>query len=291
MQFIRYRKVWYLISLLIIIPGLISFALQGLNLGIDFKGGNMLEVEFSKPVSISELRSTVENLNNSAQIQEAGENSYILRTSELSEEETHMFIQSLEEKFGEMTIDRNERVSGTIGKELTMKATYALIIAAVLMIIYITFRFEFFFGIAAVTALVHDVLIMIGIFSLFQIEVDNTFIAALLTIIGYSINDTIVIFDRIRENLKNMKKESIEHIVDVSVNQTLLRSITTSLVVVIGLVSILALGGDTTKTFATAMLIGTIAGAYSSIFCASPLWYDIKKAMGNKKHHSHTSTR
>ncbi|WP_227765853.1 protein translocase subunit SecF [Zhaonella formicivorans] len=289
MEFVRRRKIWYILSLLIIIPGLISFALQGLNLGIDFKGGNLLDIEFSQVVTSSELRAATEELKVTAQIQAAGENEFILRTTELTEEQSKAFIKGLTDKFGQLKVHRNEKVSGTIGKELTMKAIYALAIASVLMIIYITFRFEFYFGIAAVLALLHDVFVTIGIFSLFRIEVDSAFVAALLTIIGYSINDTIVIFDRIRENLRHSKKEAIEDVVNASINQTLFRSIATVLTVIIGLVAILVFGGETTRVFALAMLVGTISGAYSSIFTASPLWIDLRKMAENKKR-AHAAT-
>lgn len=290
MDFVRSRKIWYIISLLIIIPGLISFFTQGLNLGIDFRGGNLLDLQFTKQdVTISELRSTVHDLNVPAQIQEtANKGNFIIRTTEMTEEENVEFVKGLSAKFGEIEIHRNEKVSGTIGKELTQKAVYALIIASILMIVYITFRFEFFFGIAAVLALIHDVLVTIGLFSLFRIEVDSAFVAALLTIIGYSINDTIVIFDRIRENLRHRKKETLEEIVNTSINQTLFRSITTALTVIIGLVAILILGGATIKVFALAMLIGTISGAYSSICTASPLWLDFKYlSQKNRKQQAH----
>ncbi|MDS1030009.1 protein translocase subunit SecF [Bacillota bacterium LX-D] len=282
-DFIRRRKIWYIISLLIIIPGIISFFTRGLNLGIDFKGGNILDVHFTQNVTIAQLRSTLDELKIEGLPQEAGKNNFIIRTSELSEEQNKSLIKNLSDKLGEMKVNRNEKVSGTVGKELTQKAIYSIIIASILMVVYITFRFEFYFGLAAVLALIHDVLVVVGVFSLFQIEVDGTFVAALLTIIGYSINDTIVIFDRIRENLRFYKKESNIDVANMSINQTLFRSISTVLTVIMCLVAILVFGGETTRIFALAMLIGTITGCYSSIFNASPLWIDFK-SLSQKKH-------
>jgi len=291
MRIIRYSKLWYLISLLVIVPGIISLLIQGLNLGIDFQGGIMLELEFPNPVSSAELRSAVESLGQNGQIQLAGEKIFILKIKELPEKETQTFIQGLEKKFPGMKVNRNEIVSGVVGKELTAKAIYALTIAGLLMIVYITIRFELYFGIAAVLALVHDVLVTIGLFSIFRWEVDSTFIAAILTIVGYSINDTIVIFDRIRENLKNMAKEPLERIVDVSIRETIVRSLTTGMTVIIGLIALLVFGGESTKNFTIAMLIGCISGSYSSIFCASPIWYSIKTTLAKDKSRLQTSVK
>lgn len=283
MEFVRRKKLWYLISLLVIMPGLISLMLQGLNLSIDYKGGNLFDVEFTKDVSIAQLRSEVDELTTSAQIQEAGKNEFIIKTVEMHEEDSTKFISALQSKLGEVKVHRNEKVSGVIGKELTQNAIIALLIAFALMVVYVGFRFEFLFGICAVIALIHDVLVTVGVFSLFQIEVDASFIAALLTIIGYSINDTIVIFDRIRENMRFHEKESLIDVVNLSVNQTLFRSITTALTVIIALMAILLFGGETTRVFALAMLIGSISGAYSSIFIASPLWIDLKQLVAGRK--------
>lgn len=276
MEFVRRKKIWYFISFLMLMTGLISLTLQGLNLGIDFKGGNLLDVAFSQEVSIAQLRSVVEQLTPSAQIQEAGTNKFIIKTVEMNQEETKDFISKLESHLGQLSINRNEKVSGVIGKELTQNALYALILAFALMVVYIGFRFEFYFGIAAICALLHDVFVTVGFFSLFKLEVDATFIAALLTIVGYSINDTIVIFDRIRENMRLNEKENLIDLVNLSINQTLFRTITTGLTVIIGLMAILFFGGETTRIFALAMLIGSLSGVYSSLFIAGPLWLDLK---------------
>ncbi|HHW42783.1 MAG TPA: protein translocase subunit SecF [Desulfotomaculum sp.] len=278
MHFVRLRKIWYAISLAVILPGLISLMLQGLNLGIDFTGGNILEVRFEQAVPVEKVREVVSarGLEASHGIQKSGTSDYIIRTRHLTQDEQEKLMAALND-LGKNTVLRNESVGPTIGRELTTKAILALLVASVLMIIYIAIRFEFKQGIAAILALLHDILVITGIFSLFRIEVDSTFIAALLTIIGYSINDTIVIFDRIRENMRARKKgESLEDVVNISLWQTMTRSINTVLTVVFVLVALYFLGGSTIRNFVLAMLIGVISGAYSSIFNASPLWVDFK---------------
>lgn len=278
-NFIRHRKKWYIISLIIILPGLISLMLQGLNLGIDFTGGNIMEVRLEQGVQIQQVREVVEELEygKGHNIQKSGANDYLIRTRELTEEESAKLVSALEDKLGEVILLFNDRVGPTIGEELTTNAILALVIASALMLVYITYRFEFKQGLAAIVALLHDSLIVLGIFSIFQIEVNTYFVAAILTIIGYSINDTIIIFDRIRENLKMQKKgETLEDLVNVSLWQTLARSINTVMTVIFVLVALYFLGGTTIKTFVLAMLIGVISGAYSSIFNASPVWVDLK---------------
>lgn len=284
MRFVGRRKIWYLISLLVIIPGMVSFLLNGLNLGIDFTGGNLMQIKFEQDVTIENVRTVVSNyVKETPKIQESGENTYLIRTVSLTEEENTAILKELTSQYGQNEVLRNEHVGAVIGKELTLKAIYALLIASVLMVIYITIRFEVRFAIAAIIAILHDVFVTIGIFSILQIEVDSAFVAAILTIVGYSINDTIVIFDRIRENLKNSKKEEIETLVDRSISQTLARSINTVLTSVFTLIALLVLGGESTKVFALALLVGIVSGAYSSIFTASPVWFDLKNMAGKKQ--------
>lgn len=278
-DFVGRRKWWYALSLLIIIPGLIAMALHRpvLNFGIDFTGGNIIDVQFQQPVSAGQVREVLDSLDlGTSSIQATGNNEFLIRTPELNEEQTDRLIGALRDKIGQLDLKRNEKVGATIGRELTIKGIEAMAIAWVLMVIYITIRFEFLSGLAAILALIHDVLVTVGLFAVFRWEVDSTFVAAILTIIGYSINDTIVIFDRIRENLRLRRKETIEELVNRSINQSLTRSINTVLTVIIALLALMILGGETTRTFALAMLIGTISGAYSSIFTASPLWIDLR---------------
>ncbi|MGQ9712572.1 MAG: protein translocase subunit SecF [Desulfotomaculales bacterium] len=284
-HFINLRRYWYLLSLLIIIPGVISLATRGLNLGIDFTGGNLMEVHFERPTGIQEVRAVLRGHGlERTPIQKAGPDTFIIRTPVLTEEQSSKLINDLQQDVGKLTVLRNEAVGPVIGRELTIRAIVALAVASVLMILYIWWRFEFKQGIAAVTALLHDVLVTVGIFSLLQVEVNSPFVAAVLTIIGYSINDTIVIFDRIRENLHGAKKgERLEDIVNNSIWQTLARSINTVLTVLFMLVALYFLGGTTIRDFVLAMLIGITSGAYSSIFNASPLWVDLKRLEGKQR--------
>lgn len=284
MDFMGKRKLWFLISLMVIIPGLISMAVQGLNLGIDFAGGNKLQIEFAQHVTLAQVREVMADFDlGKNPIQPAENNQFIIRTPVLAEEENQALIKSFEEKLGQLTVLSNEKVGPVIGKELTRNALLALLIASVLMVIYITIRFQFSFAIAAIIALLHDVLVTLSIFSLAQIEINSSFVAALLTIIGYSINDTIVIYDRIRENLKHRKKESLEVLLNNSISQTIVRSINTSATTLFAVAALLVLGGATTRVFALALLVGLFSGTYSSIFTASPVWLELKMWQQRKR--------
>jgi preprotein translocase subunit SecF len=285
-NFVGRRKIWYLISLIFIIPGIISLAVQGLNLGIDFTGGSLLHIKVaSEIVDNSQVRTAVESfgLEKTPLVQSSEAQEFMIRTEELSQERIDELVVSLEEKLGPITVLRGENVGAVFGKELAQKAFLALVIASLLMLLYITVRFEFKFGAAAVIALLHDALVVTGIFSIFQIEVDGAFVAAILTILGYSINDTIVIFDRIRENRQNYPRWELVHLVNRSLTQTLARSINTVLTVIFCLVALLLFGGTTIKIFTLALLIGVTIGAYSSICVASPIWIEFMKMGKNGK--------
>ena len=275
------RKNWFFaFSLLMILVGLASLATQGLNLGIDFTGGTLIDLKFAKPVSVAEVRDVLKDykLENSVVQLAATEKTdvapnVLIRTHVLSEAERKSVLDGFSAKLGKFDIMRIEKVGATIGSELTREAIIALLLSWLMMIAYISYRFEFRFGVAGILSLVHDVLIVLGVFSILRKEIDASFVAALLTIVGYSINDTIVIFDRIRENLKTMKKgETLPEMVDRSIWQTMTRSIYTVLTVLFATGSLYFLGGETTKSFSLALLIGFVSGTYSSIFNASPIW-------------------
>jgi preprotein translocase subunit SecF len=285
MDFIGKRKVWYALSLIVLLIAIVSLFVQGLNFGIDFQGGTLLQLKIEKPdVTGTEIRAALEEFGLEKSFLQKSEDSYILKTPELGQEKQNKVLQAFENKIGKFELLRSENVGPVIGKELRRVGLLALVIAGILQIIYITIRFEFKFGIAAILALLHDAIVTIGFFSLFQFEVDLTFIAAILTVIGYSINDTIVIFDRIRENLKLMRKEDLATLVNKSIKQNLVRTFNTSLAVAFMLVALLVLGGETTRYFSMAMLVGVISGVYSSVFIASSLWYDfVPTVKGQKK--------
>ncbi len=285
------RKIWYMLSLLFIIPGIISIFVQGFNLGIDFTGGTIVELKFAKPVTVLQVRDTLKDygLENST-IQLAGKEhieaseDVFVRTTILPDETRRAVLDGMKEKLGEYQVLRTEKVGAVIGTELTLKAVLAMLISWVIIIMYISYRFELKFALSAIAALLHDIIIVMGVFSLLQKEIDGSFVAAIMTIIGYSINDTIVIFDRIRENLKLhfRKGGDLIELINHSIMQTMTRSIYTVLTVLFTVVSLFVFGGETTKNFALALLIGISCGAYSSIFNASPLWYDLKR-MADKK--------
>ncbi len=284
-SFIKLRKYCYILSLIVIIAGFISLGVQGLNLGIDFAGGSLIELKFEQSVAVEDVRSVLDEsgLPQDSMVQESEGNVIMIRTEDLSQEESTKLLQSMEEEFGSYDMLRNESVGPTVGKELRNNAILALVIAFVLMVVYIAIRFELLTGLAAVSGVVHVILITVGLVSIFRLDVDSTFIAALLTIVGYSINDTIVIFDRIRENMgKRKKNEPLDELVNTSVWQTLVRSVNTGVSVILALLALLIFGGTTLKTFVVVMLIGVVVGAYSSIFISSPLWYDYRRLRGGR---------
>jgi preprotein translocase subunit SecF len=269
------RKIWFSLSGLVIAIGLVALLLHGgLNPGIEFQGGTLIQLQFGQSVSMEQVRSVLADYNmEKSTLQETEDNTFLIRTKELSDEARRDVLAGLKEKIGSYEILRIEKVGAVVSTELRNNALLALTIAAVLMLVYIALRFEIKFAVAGVMALMHDILVTVGIFALLNVEIDSTFIAAILTIVGYSINDTIVVFDRIRENLKANKKESLGQLVNRSIMETMTRSINTALTTLFAVVALLVFGGETTKVFALALFIGLLAGTYSSIFIASPLWY------------------
>lgn len=278
MSFISNRKWFYIFSSMIIIAGIISMFAQGFNLGIDFKGGSALRYKMDNSISADQVRTTLSDTKLIKEINvQKSDNEFFIRTNELDQTQTAQLTAALKDKFKTVELLSAESVGATIGSELTKNAIMAVGIALVLMLIYITFRFEWTFGLSAVLALFHDVLIVLGIFSIFQWEINSAFIAAILTIIGYSINDTIVIFDRVRENLRMKKKEGLDILLDKSIMQTMNRSVNTVLTVLMPLITLLLFGGATIKGFVITLLVGFIIGMYSSICVASPVYYEIKQ--------------
>ena len=279
-------KIWFVISLLIIIPGLFSMATRGLNFGIDFTGGTIIDLKFSQPVEISKIRDSLKPFGlDGATIQLSGESSDVsnstdvmIRTIDLEENQRKAVMAAIKSQVGSYEVLREEKVGATIGGELIFNAVMALVISWVLIILYIAYRFEFKFGIAAIIALIHDILIVLVFFSFTQKQVDSSFVAALLTIVGYSINDTIVIFDRIRENLKLHFRRggNVAEIVNRSIYQTLTRSLYTVFTCLFTTFALYFFGGETTKDFAFALIVGFSSGCYSSIFIAGPLWLTLR---------------
>lgn len=274
------RYWWFALSALVIIPGLISMVLNGFNLGIDFTGGTLLDLQFARPVTVLEVREALKDyhLENStiqlAATEEAESSPNVfIRTRVLDDNERRAVMNDMQSHLGDFNVLRVEKVGAVIGSELTLQAVKAVLLASFFMVIYLTYRFEYRFAISGILAIFHDVLVVLGLFSLLHKEIDSSFVAAILTIVGYSITDTVVIFDRIRENLKmHRKNESLNELVNRSIWQTMTRSLYTILTVLFATASLYFFGGETTKNFSLALLIGFISGVYSSIFNASPIW-------------------
>lgn len=294
MNILGKKKYWYfIISLIIIIPGLISLFLYGLNLSIDFTGGSRLTFVFAKGVNNTQVLHVKNVLvSNKIKLQtlEKSGNSIFIRTASIDEKQDVKIISELKQKAGDFKQTDYETVGPVMGGETTLNALKGLLVASLLIVLYITWTFRKIpkpassirFGICAIIALIHDVLVLLGVFSIFghffNVEVDSLFVTAILTVIGFSVHDTIVVFDRIRENLKRAGSENFEEVVNDSILQTLDRSLNTSLTVVLVLSALLLFGGDSIRWFVVALLIGVISGTYSSIFNAAPLlvvWQDL----------------
>ncbi len=278
------RRLWFVISAVIILVGMFSMFTRGFNLGIDFTGGTLLELKFSKPVTVENVRDVLRNHNLENSIiqmtksnpDSTVEDTVLIRTIILDDNARKIVTDNITEKIGNFEILRIEKVGAVVGGEITKQAIWAIIASWILMIIYITWRFEFKFAISAILALIQDVLVVLGVFSIFQIEIDATFVAALLTIVGFSINDTIVVFDRIRENLRSYKRSDLlTDLVDKSIWQTMARSLYTVLTVLFVTASLYVFGGDTTKNFTLALLVGFTFGCWTSIFCAGSFWVEL----------------
>ncbi|MGJ5713787.1 protein translocase subunit SecDF [Staphylococcus equorum] len=281
-DFMKLAKPLLSLSAIIIIVGAIILFIFKLNLGIDFTSGTRVDFESENKVSEEKVTQTLEDKDfkpSQVSLGENGQNATVQFKNDLSKDEVAKIKSTIDNEFGnDPTVNT---VSPVIGRELAKNAMFALVYAAIGIIIYTTFRFEWRMGLSSVIALLHDAFMIVAVFSLFRLEVDITFIAAVLTIIGYSINDTIVTFDRVRENLHKVKvitkKSQIDDIVNRSIRQTMTRSINTVLTVVIVVISLLAFGAPSIFNFSLALLIGLISGVFSSVFIAVPLWGIMKK--------------
>jgi len=277
-DFIKNRKIAYAISAVIILIGLISIIFNGFNFGIDFSGGTLLQLRFDKSVSTAEIRKILGEFNLSqSTIQSLSENEFIIRTENIDTERRKEILSVLKEKLANPEVLRMETVGPIIGEDLKRSSLYALIFAFIGIILYVTLRFEFKFSVVSILALFHDCLIVLGIFSLLRKEISIQVVAAILTIIGYSVNDTIIILDRLRENIKFKTKETFENLINLSINQTLTRTIFTTLTTIFPIVTLYFFGGTILSDFALALLLGMVVGTYSSIFISSPLLIEWNK--------------
>jgi preprotein translocase subunit SecF len=278
-------KIWLGISALLIVVGFASFLIQGLNYGIDFRGGTTIRIESTVPVDVAAYRTALEPAGlGDISITEVFDPTFAadqhvamvrIEAQEGDESVTGETISTLETALRtidpEMTFPSVESVGPKVSGELIQTAAIAVFMAIAAVLIYIWLRFEWQFAVGAVIALVHDVVLTLGIFSELQIKFDLAIIAALLTIVGYSINDTVVVYDRIRENFRRYKKLSVAELINLSINETLTRTVMTSVTTLLALVALYIFGGEVIRGFATAMIFGVIVGTYSSIFVAAPV--------------------
>ena len=270
--FMDYRKYFIILSIFLIFISVLLLSFKGLNLGIDFKGGTLIEVN-TKNADISDLRKILSPEFDDVSLQEFGDsNTIIIRLQNESNQESITTVNKVKNLIENQVNEfrRSEFVGPTISSELLWKGLQAISFALLAILIYIWLRFEWQFGFGAVVALTHDVLFTLGVLSLFNIDFSLSSIAAVLTIAGYSINDSVVIFDRIRENLRKYKKLELTDLFNLSINHTLSRTIVTSITTLIALFSLYIFGGQVIKPFAFAMIIGVLVGTYSSIFIAVP---------------------
>lgn len=295
MFIIKYRKIWYTVSILLVIASVVSVAYFGLNIGIDFKGGSLLEVEYANTrPEITAIQDTIKPLNfGNILVQPTGEKGALIRLQNLTEDE-HQILLSVLSSQAQLTELRFDSIGPVIGKELIQKSLIGIFFVVLMIVLYIAFVFRkvsrpvssFKFGLMAIVALIHDVATPLGVFAILGhfagVEIDILFVTAILTVLGFSVHDTIVVFDRIRENLKKGIGENFEETVGISIRQTIVRSINTSLTVLIVLVALFLLGGETTKYFSLTLIIGVTVGTYSSIFLASPLLVTMYKLQNRK---------
>lgn len=277
---VHHWKYWFGLSGLLVIISIASILIHGFNFGIDFTGGTILDVNFSQPVTVAEVReglkqdgleTSVIQLSGETQA-EAGKD-VMIRTRSLSAEEAQTVVSHLNATVGSAEVNRIETVGAVIGSEVTKNTLLNVILSFGFLVAYMSFRFEHRIAISAITAITHDILMVLGIFAFFDLEIDGSFLAAILTVLGYSMNESVVIFDRIRENLHTHRKtDSYEVLANDSIRQTIRRSIYTLTTTMFAVASLYFFGGDTTKNFALVMMIGFVSGAYSSICVATSIW-------------------
>ncbi|WP_430462836.1 protein translocase subunit SecF [Thalassolituus sp. LLYu03] len=275
-DFMKLRHAASIMSILLVLISIGSLAVRGLNLGLDFTGGTLLEVQYEKPEALDKITGTLEAQGyRDVTVQNFGsETDVLVRMSEAFRDnlgnEVLGVLQSASAD-NQLTLMRSEFVGGQVGEELRDQGGLALLLALFVVMIYVAVRFQFKFSVGAVVALFHDVIIILGLFSLFQWEFDLTVMAALLAVIGYSINDTIVVADHIRENFRVVRRGDALEVINFSINQTLGRTIMTSLTTALVLFALMVVGGDIIHNFSVALMIGVVVGTYSSIFVASSL--------------------
>ena len=295
-HFIEHRKIYYMVSIGIIVLGLLVGGIRGLNYGIDFTGGTMMQFDMGKQVTQSEVRDVLDkyDLNEELIFSGDGNKEILIRTTKALENAERMeIVGSLGDAFGitEDDILAIEQFGPSVGKELQRNALLAILISALGMLVYISVRFEWKFGISALAGVLHDVLMVLAFYAIFNITVNNPFIAGVLTVVGYSINDTIVVFDRVRENLGLLKKTPLLETLNISINQTIQRSVMTSVTTLLVMVPLFIMSGPAIREFVVPLMVGVAVGCISSITLCSPLYNDICKLTGGTKYKAKKSRR
>jgi len=272
-DFIGKRKIWFIFSTLLIITGIVFFIVRGFNYGIDFLGGNLMEVKFKQDVSVSELRKAMEDIGYGKSIlQSTASDQYIIRTVPIEVSEKTKILDGLDKSIGiERPLVQDRQVAAGFSQQITKYALIAVAISLAGILIYIWIRFEVRFAIVAIFELLHDLLILLGFYAITFREFNTTSIAVILTILGYSLSDTIIVFDRVREELRLTKKDRFYDVVNYSVNKTLVRSLGTAATTLFPIIVLLIIGNETLRDFAFGLFIGILAGSYSSVFIGSPL--------------------
>ncbi len=297
LHFIKYRKIFYIATVAIMVVGLVFGLVRGLNYGIDFTGGTMIQVDMGKQVPVSQVEKSIAKYKLDPEIIYAGENNeeIVVRTIEaLNSDERAEVLDTLKEDFGfsDEDVISQELFGPSIGKELRNNAIKAILLSALCMLIYIRLRFsEWKFGSAALLGVLNDVLLVIAFYAIFHVPVNNPFIAGILTVVGYSINDTIVVFDRIRENLKFSRRGGTEALIDKSITQTLGRSLMTSFTTFIVMIPLFVLAGEAVREFTLPLMVGVVAGAASSITICSPLYFDFTRRGNESKYLKETKAK
>lgn len=277
---IKHHRWWFILSSILVIASLASIFVKGFNWGIDYTGGTIVEVRFEQLVQVSQVREDLKQFGlENAIIQLSGESSategddVIIRTRNLDSNESTAIVNSLNKNIGPNEVKRVESVGAVIGSEVTEHALINLAIAFLVLAAYISFRFEYRIALSSLAAIFHDLIMVLGVFSFFQLEIDASFLAAILTVIGYSMNESVVIFDRIRENTHTHKRsDTFADLANASIAQSIHRSCYTLSTVLFACCSLYFFGGDTTKNFALCMIVGFVSGAYSSICVATSIW-------------------
>ncbi len=284
LRLMKTKNIYFIFSIVMMLFSFFSMFTKGFNLGIDFTGGNLYQLKFEKPVSKELVGNTLDDMSKtfpslkSNKVQFSEGNVLFLRTQVADEKEKIGIMNELKTKLGTFETVKAEKIGSVIGDELTKNAFMALLLASLSILIYITIRFEWIYALSSVLSLLHDVIVTLGFVSFFQFEINTPFIAAILTILGYSMNDTIVIFDRIRENDHKYKgKKPFGEVIDESVNKVFWRSLYTSTTTLLALLALLLFSGESLKTFNITLFVGIIFGTYSSIWLASPMVYLMRR--------------